>query len=392
MTKNFLEIKIGINTFHKTLFLLFLFFALLTPADYFGFKLVSFVAIMFFNIDIILDFISKKKNFYFFFFTIIFPFCLFIFSVIRTYNFIETIKYLYIFTYIFLIPICEERKIDYTKMFMIIVNFLSVIIVASSVLDKIGIIPIAANPLLMFLNDTGEAQISVSPYAMFHYVLFLNASPLILISFSYFLFNKKIFLSVLNFLALIFSGTRANIYLGLIALLIFIFFEGSIKLLKPFLIALVVLIVFLFSGTFIEKVATINWAKNTGDQIRSLNAQSILDTLNKNPSNYLWGTGIRTYYFSLGRNDFINDSELTYLELLRQTGLIGLIPLLIFLLRPLIAFIKNGKYFWLVTGYSLYLMKCIIDPFLFTSTGFLLITLVYFEFRKTINLRTEGDN
>lgn len=382
MIESILNIKIDKNTLHKVVFSIFLFFALFTPSDSLGIKLASFIFLLLINIEILLKFFLRKKNLYYLFFIVVFPLVLGCISLLRNPDIIGIIRYFYTFSYLLLIPICQSRNINYTAIFIKILNILTIIIVFSSLLDITGIMPILSNPLLSFLQSSGEAKISVSQYAIFYYVLFLNASPVILISFSYHIFNKNILWSILSLLALFFSGTRANIYFGLLILVIFLFMNRQMKLVKPLIVGIVLFLVIKFSDVFLQKVEVINWAKSSGDNIRTLNIKSILSVMNGKTLNYIFGLGARTYYYSLGRMNYVNESELTYLELLRQIGLVGLVPLIYFWVKPLIYFVKERKNFWLFLSFSFYLIKSSVDPFLFTSTGFLLVTLVYFEYEK----------
>lgn len=375
--------KLGFNDFNKYMIIFFLFFALLTPADSLKLKLLSFVCILIININKILSFLTMKKNLFYTFFIVIFPLMLFVLSSFKNQDWIELVKFFYIFSYLLLIPICEYRGINLLKYFIYVLNVIAFIIVVSALLDRVGILTINTNPLLMFLNDAGEAQISVSQFAIFHYVIFLNASPLVLISFSYYLFKRNYSLALIHFLALIWSGTRANIYLGIAMILLYIFFDKRIRIMKPLLVLGLIIIVILYGRGFYERVTRINWAKSYGDEIRSLNLESIKLAMNNSWANYIFGMGARSYYFSYARNELINQSELSYVELLRQIGLIGLVPFMSFLIKPIYRLLTNKNFTWLALSFALYLIKCYFDPFLFTSTGFILITVVYFEYRKT---------
>ncbi|WP_429967937.1 O-antigen ligase family protein [Enterococcus sp. AZ046] len=375
--------KLGFNDFNKYMIIFFLFFALLTPADSLKLKLLSFVCILIININKILSFLTMKKNLFYTFFIVIFPFMLFVLSSLKNQDWIELVKFFYIFSYLLLIPICEYRGINLLKYFIYVLNVIAFIIVVSAILDSVGILTINTNPLLMFLNDAGEAQISVSQFAIFHYVIFLNASPLVLISFSYYLFKRNYSLALIHFLALIWSGTRANIYLGIAMILLYIFFDKRIRIMKPLLVLSLIIIVILYGRGFYERVTRINWAKSYGDEIRSLNLESIKLAMNNSWANYIFGMGARSYYFSYARNELINQSELSYVELLRQIGLIGLVPFMSFLIKPIYRLLTNKNFTWLALSFALYLIKCYFDPFLFTSTGFILIAVVYFEYRKT---------
>ncbi|MFW8597316.1 hypothetical protein ACOJBZ_04325 [Enterococcus innesii] len=375
--------KLGFNDFNKYMIIFFLFFALLTPADSLKLKLLSFICILIININKILSFLTMKKNLFYTFFIVIFPLMLFVLSSLKNQDWIELVKFFYIFSYLLLIPICEYRGINLLKYFIYILNVIAFIIVVSAILDGVGILTINNNPLLMFLNNAGEAQISVSQFAIFHYVIFLNASPLVLISFSYYLFKRNYSLALIHFLALIWSGTRANIYLGIAMILLYIYFDKRIRIMKPLLVLSLIIIVILYGRGFYERVTRINWAKSYGDEIRSLNLESIKLAMNNSWVNYFFGMGARSYYFSYARNELINQSELSYVELLRQIGLIGLVPFMTFLIKPIYRLLTNKNFTWLALSFALYLIKCYFDPFLFTSTGFILIAVVYFEYRKT---------
>ncbi|MFS0980944.1 hypothetical protein [Enterococcus casseliflavus] len=375
--------KLGFNDFNKYMIIFFLFFALLTPADSLKLKLLSFICILIINTNKILSFLTMKKNLFYTFFIVIFPLILFVLSSLKNQDWIELVKFFYIFSYLLLIPICEYRGINLLKYFIYILNVIAFIIVVSAILDGVGILSINNNPLLMFLNNAGEAQISVSQFAIFHYVIFLNASPLVLISFSYYLFKRNYSLALIHFLALIWSGTRANIYLGIAMILLYIYFDKRIRIMKPLLVLSLIIIVILYGRGFYERVTRINWAKSYGDEIRSLNLESIKLAMNNSWVNYFFGMGARSYYYSYARNELINQSELSYVELLRQIGLIGLVPFMTFLIKPIYRLLTNKNFTWLALSFALYLIKCYFDPFLFTSTGFILIAVVYFEYRKT---------
>lgn len=381
MDERLKNIRFGKRSIQKLLVSLFLLFATLTPADSLNLKLLFFCMILGANVITFVNFYSKKNNLYLTFYTFIFPCVLFVISLILTGNFSDTLRYFYVFLYLLLIPVLEKYKIDYLKIFLVCLNIVASVIVVSSLLDLLGIVSIYVNPLLQFLSLNGEAQVSSSIYAIFKYVIFLKGSPLLIISLCYYMWHYKLSLSMLSFLGLILSGTRANIYVAIVAVVIVIFINNKNKWLKPIFLGILFLLILLFGHSFFEKIQTINWAKATGDNIRGDNATSIMESMKNNPLAYFIGNGAMSEYFGVGRGEYIITSELSYLEYFRQTGLLGTIPFAVFLLKPIAKFLMNKKY-WLFIGYSLYLIKCIFDPFLFTSTGFLLYVLVYYEMRK----------
>lgn len=380
---NFLDLKIKRKNITNYLLNFFVFSAVLLPAGTYNLKIISLVLLVLFNIKVIISFFLRKSNVLYLLFIIIFPILLILISLPKNNNIFELIRYFYIFSYLLVIPIVEKWRLDFKKILMTALTILALIIVISALLDFSGIITVNSNPILNFIKLHGEGQISVSQYAIFRYVIFLNASPLILISFSYFLFEGgHLFLAAINFLALAFSGTRANIYLSFVVIGIYILFNNKNIILKIFILIASFLMIIQYFQLAVEKISTISWAKESGDEIRRLTMKSIIDSLNSKIENYIFGMGARTFYFNYGRGYLVNESELTYLELLRQIGLIGLIPFMIFIGKPLINFFKLKDLRWLFLSYSLYLIKCFFDPFLFTSTGFMLIILVYVEYEN----------
>lgn len=374
---------IGLMKFNKVIFSIFLFFAIMMPSDVYNVKLILLAILLIINLPDIIDFFLRHQNLKITLIILVIPIFLSIISIINTGMVVSTIKYYYVYSYIFIIPILIKYQIDYRKIFFSILFIMSLIIVISALLDMTSLITLQDNLLLQFLNNNGDAKISKSTNAIFYYVIFFNASPLLIVLNNYNLYKKKWFFLAISQLSILFTGTRANIYLSLTMLLIYIlFFEKSI-IIKIFTSLVAILFMLLFLDKFMFRIELINDAKAHGDLIRSLTKESIIINIKENaPQSYIFGTGAASEYFSYGRNEIVSFSELSYWELFRQSGILGFTNFVLMISLPFNKLIKTKKY-WLLISLISYLFVSMVDPFLFTSTGFILYSYVYYEYIKS---------
>lgn len=371
------------------IFLVFIFFSIFTPADTFGLKKITFSLILILNFNIVLRFFQKKKNFYYLFNIVIFPLILLTFSIFLTGSIVYPIRSLYIYIFLCIIPIVEEYDINFNKVFSNMCLLLSLLIIILVLIDLIGRSDVRSLSIVKFLNASGEAQISISDYAIFKFVIFLYGSPLILPAFCYFFYNGELLKSLICILGIFLSGTRGNIFAGCIAFVVLLLFNKKYK--YRFFIFLFIFFVFIvfFYETFVSKIETINWAKSAGDSVRSLNKESIQFEVLKSPFKFLFGSGLGSYYYASGNGRMLSTSELSYWEFFRQVGLFGFIPVIFFLIHPIKKLLFSKQFFWVFVSYTLYLCKSYVDPFLFTSTGFIFLSLVYYNYRK-IGVKNNG--
>lgn len=365
-----------LQDFNSVLIALFIFLAILMPADHLNVKIFIFALLLIVNIKTIVDFLLDRQYLYYTCFVVIFPLCLFLLSLMHT-SFQLAAGRLYVFSYMWLLPVILKYKINYLKYILNTLMVLSLIVCISALLDMVGILSVNANPLLAYFHMAGEAQISTSVDAIFYYVIFLNGSPLILALLLYSLFKEKWIWSIISFTALLLSGTRANIYEALFFSALYFLFLAQNKTIKKAAWIVMILLMMRYFNAFKAKIININTAKTTGDSIRTSNAQDILYSMRQNPISYLIGNGAASLYYSRARGGWIQDSELSYLEFFRQTGVVGLGLLMYFLLKPLRSLLRNKDVRWLAFFYVGFLAISSIDPFLFTSTGFIIYLLVY---------------
>ena len=105
-----------------------------------------------------------------------------------------------------------------------------------------------------------------------------------------------------------------------------------------------------------------------GDYIRELEI----------PSTLLFGQGLgATFYVSVNsRMQWI--AELTYLEILRHYGIFMGLILFIMLLYPFIYYKRYSDKKYLLVAYFGYLLMCITNPFIFSSSGMIMLSIILY--------------
>lgn len=350
-------------------------FTLLTPRDALGFKKLFLGLALVFGIGAIIKGFRRSKSLLFF--ALILPIMMYILSTINTGSPSLALNYLYPFVYLYLIFPIVDWNIDIRRIALHVGNIMAAIILLSCLLDFLGVLNIYNNPLLVWLNTNGEAKISKSMYAMFRYVLFFNASPILFFNLTHYIKENKKLYMVLSFVALLFTGTRANIYLGA-ALLIFGMLFLSKKLgTKVLIIIGGVLTVAFFGAELLDRYHILAFAKSSGDLSRVGGLGSILDVMNSHKSYWFTGMGFGSTYYNAGKFRVVETSELSYLEFIREIGLPFSIITFGYLIYPLFKLRKIDGF--LLAAFGAYLAAGIFEPFIFTSTGFFVIMMVYVE-------------
>lgn len=357
------------------------FFTLLTPADTLGLKKVFLGVVLLVSVPHAFNAVLNggSNNARLIILGAIFPLIMCFCSGLKTHSFIISFPFLYPFLYILLVFAIVNYNIPIERMMLLIGDLMALVIVVSAVIDNIGILDIYANPLLVWLNTNEEAMISKSENAMFTYVIFLKASPILFYNLVQYIKKECKLHAAFIFTALLFSGTRANIFLGS-GLLIYSMLVHPKKSLKILVIALTIGIFMIFGAVLVEKVNTIFNVKKGGDLVRSISRTSIFDAINSHKMNWVIGSGFGSEYYNLARNDYVNTSELSYLEFLREGGLFFSLVMLVFLIYPIIKVWKFDKFS--TAFYCAYLIAGITEPFIFTSTGMFVLMVMYSKFVK----------
>lgn len=254
---------------------------------------------------------------------------------------------------------------------LLIEAFLIVLLV---MLDIVGIFNVnEPSAIRQFFYDMGIGVMGKSHAYSSYYKIFFKTSPLLIFLLDYAWENKRRVVVALTIMAIVFSGTRANLLIAGVYIswrLIFKTFRNR----KTQLVmgALFIIVLVILSGNVISIwQAMMNTAGSVGsDQIRSGQLIGLMTELKK-PSTLFWGAGIGTTFYDYGRLTYISGVELSYFDLLRQIGLILFIPFIVFVFRPLLNMsIKTG----FKVSYIGYLAIAFTNPLLFTSTAYLAYT------------------
>lgn len=354
------------------------------PADIYNLKTIVLGVILLLNIGVII----KCRKLYFLY-SIILLVYLAGMSIANTFDVVATLKATHIILYLWVIPVIKYYNIDFKNMFLKTLLSLAIFICIVAIFDFFGIINIGDNAIIEFFNSTNNAQISKSINAMFVYVVFMNASPLLYFLLINSLVEGDICQAGISFLALMLSGTRANIYMGILILVIYMIFIKRVSLLKIISIGMMLAVSFFLIEYFLLKVDVINLAKSQGDITRNDKIVSSLYCIMDNPKNFLFGMGAGTTFKSVNTLKEYSAIECSYVEFWRIYGLIGLCLLILLLVLVYRNLGIENK-----IAYLCYLVVCWVDPFLFTSTGFIMLDYLYvtkWSGKYAVDRRTDNE-
>jgi hypothetical protein len=262
-----------------------------------------------------------------------------------------------------------------------------------------------------------EAAFTFLPWTQRQYgpfiikILFYKTSPVLVFPLAYYLFiifngknnsiNKTVnlFLILLFFLALLISGTRANILSALLLVLIYFFshINRSNKIYLKFLVILpTVALAIFFVVPFVNNIFfNVNEHSN---QIKSEHLYSYIELFKDDPITLISGQGIGSQFYSFGIHRYTHQTELTYFELIRMLGLPMALIFFIILLLPFYIYYRNRKEgtmmknTYLIRAYFFYLFIVGTNPLLLGSTGMLVLVCVFTSiFRTKYLIETTGE-
>lgn len=242
-----------------------------------------------------------------------------------------------------------------------------------------------------FIMFAKRELFGIESYMIYHKSSALLIFPLLY--FCYFYFNsKKILYLIVSFvilLGIILSGTRANIIISFAAITLLTFHFLLFK--KAYLrLILIVLGMFIFFFYFYKNILVAFDSSEMSNNIKMIHINSILNSIVDNSiASILFGQGMGSLYYSNAINALTSLTEVTYFEMFRIFGLVGMILftfLLIFI--PCYFFIKDRnlrKMPYLYYSYYSYLIIASSNPLLFSTTGMIVLTIVYIEIFKHRN-------
>jgi hypothetical protein len=269
------------------------------------------------------------------------------------------------------------------------VRLLSIILTLESIVITVVYLSISINPLLIVPVSElgyvyGNIVISHRMYggAEFNAVDFVT-SPLLVISISYFTFKciasrgkarlSYAALLTINVIGMFLSGTRINMLMSFGTLLLVLYWHSEKKL-RLACAALVLL-----TAATIIKWDSISGMLSVSEESNSVKLQHMQDysVILSNPATLLFGQGLGAFFNST-EYGYTSETELTYMEMLRRYGIILAAPLIFCLLYPLACLTRHSRRadHFLYLGYASYLVICISDPYLMSSSGMLVLSIV----------------
>jgi hypothetical protein len=288
-------------------------------------------------------------------------------------------------SYLFLtlcIPVAVKR-IDLIRPLSIILSFLSVATIFLTLMainDELLRAQLAA-----FADAYIVFSVTDRTYGSLSYeTIYFHGTPLLVIAIAYFCYQSmrsagrqkmwNVLLLMLNVCGMVLSGSRNNMLVGFLTPLIIVGWYKGAKM-RFAIVSLVVLVVIigLSSGVFQAMLSP----DNESNAIK-LGHLHDYRTLFGDWTTLLFGQGLGASFFSTAWGTRVTLTEVTYLEIIRNYGLI-LAPIFYFLiLYPLRVLTDAGQRVdhYLFLAYAAYLYICSGNPLLLSSTGMLVLAIV----------------
>ena len=219
-------------------------------------------------------------------------------------------------------------------------------------------------------------------------MIFFRTSPLMAISLamSLSLFytrhkSRYFFDSIIFMVALIASGTRANMLTGMLLFFIVSLFYIYYYKKQVFIFATCSLL-FIYAAFFV--IFLLLTVKEESTAVKGGHLISYMNLFDKNPLLYLLiGGGPGSLFYTSGFDSIVPMTELTYLDLIKNYGFIQAIILIGIFCLPFIGIINSGflsnlEKFSLSFGWLGYLFIAGTNPLLISSTGFIAFAIAVY--------------
>ncbi|MFD2864950.1 O-antigen polymerase [Mucilaginibacter antarcticus] len=243
-----------------------------------------------------------------------------------------------------------------------------------------------------FVLDKNIAIFSIrNYYGLTVFMLFYKTAPLLVFALAHYcqkFINDKnrmtsLVLAFVFLFTLLLSGTRANI---VTASCLFIYFVLKYYYRKPNKIGFSVTILIIVCSLFLFIQSLSFGQQDKSSEIKSGHFNSYIKLFNENPQYLIWGEGLGSKFYSTGLNSLISQTELTYLDLIRFFGIPLFLLFLFIIIYPAIYLYVskkiNAENEHAVVAYFGYLFIAGTNPLLISSTGMLVILVMYSLIKK----------
>ena len=269
--------------------------------------------------------------------------------------------------------------IDYRRIFRNVLLTLAGFTVLMALLDFVRVLPMGSNPVLNWMHDTGIAYVGKHSGLPLGYMIFVKTSPLLVLLIPTLYNEKRYYAVMLTIVAIVISGTRANVLVGLVALMATILTKNKKNKAEQAILLTVAVgaIWFLAAGAASRIIESMFGVKASDDAVRSGILTSIKDVFRDYPTSLLTGSGYSSSFYNAGRQEYSVIAELSYWNLLRQVGLILFIPMMLAYLYPAYRTLRTRNTLPIAVAYIGYLFIAYTNPLLYSTTGILGLLYMY---------------
>lgn len=380
-----ISIKNPVERAMDILFVVLLFLLIFDPANkIFKLKELTFLCICYLFV-IILCLNSKRyylnKQIFIIYLTLglLIPSYGYFIGLIRDINFSSefAISYLKSFSLLFILVIWGILKRNYETQFVFLLTFLSALILL--IYLSIGLEILDIWSIVDWFNDKEVAKIGFRQFGELKTpMIFYKTSPLLVFAIAFYL-NKKanitnIVLTLICTLALLFSGTRANMFAAILLPMCAYILYSKIKIrLKVILVAAFIISLFTIWSSFLSNFFDPDDPSNVA---KLGHAASYVEVMSNDCLTILVGQGIGAGFYSSGVDGIVQQTELVYYDFLRNYGMPVFIMLVFILFLPIIKIWQKSKI--KAFGYGSYLIIAGTNPLIVSSTGMLAIAYGYY--------------
>jgi hypothetical protein len=306
-------------------------------------------------------------------------------------------QYLQSYAFFLLVIILTSTDIDLLRPLCITLTWLSGVIVL------IAILAMTSSPetylLLYELGaEFGVLALSERTYggATFLTIYYVTA-PLLVVSVGYFSRLavesrgyeqvRNVLLLALNVLGMFLAGTRNSIIFSIVVpLLVLVWYSKRKSLVSVGTVLVLISLATLNSEVILDMLDP----GDVSNAPKLLHLRDYLDMLS-DPIRLVLGYGLGSFFYSRGFGEYTSLTELTYFEFIRSFGLVLAMAYYMFLLFPLIALSlsRAKKEHALYLSYACYLLMSATNPFLVSSSGMLVISIVWYTTFKILRSPTK---
>lgn len=301
-------------------------------------------------------------------------------------------KYFQSYLFLTLAIILHCTRLDITRPLSIVLTMLSVCIVGTLAVTVVS--PDSIPEIYQIGDAYGVFSLGQRAYGgtTFNLVYFVTA-PLLVIAvakYAYLTFVsagadrvKYLAALIINSGAMFLAGTRNSILFSmLLPLMVFYWYSKKTVVLHGLIAAVAIALVLLnldvlsdmFSPADISNQIKLGYIKDYG-------------LIFSRPADVIFGQGLGAFFYSSSVNDYVSITELTYLEFVRNFGLVVAVLYYGLLLYPLSGLRKithEGDH-WLYLAYIAYLVMSFSNPMIVHSSGMLVLAVIL---QKTFKVRT----